>query len=627
MYRTGNQLALDPRTPPLVHPIRESTFFVAQLSQQPHSHHQTLITWYSKVQVLIISLNTSRSKPDHEIAATEAFEAPQLTSRRRSFQPRDNQQAATHCQWPITPRIEAGWSEKDYHLETPDLKEVDLRNLPPAHGKLVSPAVPGGGQKNWYEKKRIRTLVYYVYYAGIIVLLALVVGLSAGLVCRNAYRSEKAASVRAVQADQLGNGKEEGLSSQNPTRSIRIGGTAAEGGAKPTAVAKTAASKDVRATPASTPPDSSAALTKAVLSVPQNSTRPSIAFSPASLSPSPPTSTSTGPNPTGTNTPESLARTFGMSPAFVPNFTLPTTNMTLHSAQSFIEDNWNYSSGVSKFVGFVPDPFGDPASYQALENGTVVARDNQTMVLSLEYPKGSMGGADAIPGGAASMMFNVFGEGVGVERSIMSYKVAFSKDFDFVNGGKLPGMYGGSGFCSGGQRTDGCFSARLMWRSNGTGEVYTYIPVYDGMTTGGLGASNITLGNTTLGKRESDLERRAFGLSLGHSTFNFSTTGWNEVTQVIALNTDPGAVGPANGYLAMYHNGNLAFERADIVYRLNSSVLINQFFFSSFFGGSGSSFWASKGGFSYFKDFKFYSGNKLSTVKGNFVTATLPANQ
>lgn len=54
---------------------------------------------------------------------------------------------------------------------------------------------------------------------------------------------------------------------------------------------------------------------------------------------------------------------------------------------------------------------------------------------------------------------------------------------------------------------------------------------------------------------------------------------WNEITQVVILNSDPGRVGPANGYLAMYHNGRLAFERTDMVYRTNSSVGISQLFF------------------------------------------------
>ena len=30
--------------------------------------------------------------------------------------------------------------------------------------------------------------------------------------------------------------------------------------------------------------------------------------------------------------------------------------------------------------------------------------------------------------------------------------------------------------CSGGRRDNGCFSARFMWRREGAGEIYTYLP-------------------------------------------------------------------------------------------------------------------------------------------------------
>jgi hypothetical protein len=60
------------------------------------------------------------------------------------------------------------------------------------------------------------------------------------------------------------------------------------------------------------------------------------------------------------------------------------------------------------------------------------------------------------------------------------YQVLFEPGFEFVKGGKLPGIYGGSSGCGGGADAAelGCFSARLMWRANGDGEVYLYAP-YD----------------------------------------------------------------------------------------------------------------------------------------------------
>lgn len=53
----------------------------------------------------------------------------------------------------------------------------------------------------------------------------------------------------------------------------------------------------------------------------------------------------------------------------------------------------------------------------------------------------------------------------------LGYSVFFPVDFDFVKGGKLPGLYGGTRGCSGGNPAVDCWSTRLMWRSDGKGEV------------------------------------------------------------------------------------------------------------------------------------------------------------
>jgi hypothetical protein len=57
---------------------------------------------------------------------------------------------------------------------------------------------------------------------------------------------------------------------------------------------------------------------------------------------------------------------------------------------------------------------------------------------------------------------------------LLSYEIAFEAGFDWVKGGKLPGLRGGlnSTGCSGGNQANGqdCFSFRVMWRENGSGE-------------------------------------------------------------------------------------------------------------------------------------------------------------
>jgi len=54
--------------------------------------------------------------------------------------------------------------------------------------------------------------------------------------------------------------------------------------------------------------------------------------------------------------------------------------------------------------------------------------------------------------------------------------VRFSPDFEWVKGGKLPGLSGGPKNVTGGRPANGRngFSCRLMWREDGHGEAYVY---------------------------------------------------------------------------------------------------------------------------------------------------------
>ncbi len=71
----------------------------------------------------------------------------------------------------------------------------------------------------------------------------------------------------------------------------------------------------------------------------------------------------------------------------------------------------------------------------------------------------------------------------GAKEVLFSYSVFFKSGFQFQKGGKMPGLYGGTSLamaksCSGGRQhnRDECFSVRLMWRTNGMGELYNYYP-------------------------------------------------------------------------------------------------------------------------------------------------------
>jgi hypothetical protein len=94
--------------------------------------------------------------------------------------------------------------------------------------------------------------------------------------------------------------------------------------------------------------------------------------------------------------------------------------------------------------------------------------------ITVRYPAGSVnpGAADS-PVGGAQFYANPLGADLVFANNVsLEYSVYFPVDFDFVQGGKLPGIYGGHESCSGGDDALDCFSTRMMWRRDGMGELY-----------------------------------------------------------------------------------------------------------------------------------------------------------
>jgi len=138
------------------------------------------------------------------------------------------------------------------------------------------------------------------------------------------------------------------------------------------------------------------------------------------------------------------------------------------------------------------------------------------------------------------------------------YYVRFQPGFQFVKGGKLPGLFGGTAG-SGGEHRENGFSTRFMWRAGGAGEVYAYLP-----------------------------EQAGYGDSLGRGSWTFRTGEWNEIAQRVELNSP----GKADGTVAVTLNGSEVFRQSGLIYRSAPDLHIDGVFFSTFFGGEDST-WAS----------------------------------
>jgi hypothetical protein len=121
---------------------------------------------------------------------------------------------------------------------------------------------------------------------------------------------------------------------------------------------------------------------------------------------------------------------------------------------------------------------GIPAKASATSKATVAAAadsflpqwDNASAAMRLFYPEGSINPKNEPKGGAE---FYATPLDISDARSVtLQYSAFFPADFDWVLGGKMPGLYGGHPGCSGGNAALDCFSTRLMWRHGGAGELY-----------------------------------------------------------------------------------------------------------------------------------------------------------
>lgn len=187
-----------------------------------------------------------------------------------------------------------------------------------------------------------------------------------------------------------------------------------------------------------------------------------------------------------------------------------------------------------------------------------VRRDPQFgQVLRVHYPEGSasptVSEEEGAPVGGAQLYLEPR-SGVPADRLHLRYYVRFPRGFDYVKGGKLPGLYGGT--VTGGRRspdgTDG-FSTRFMWRRNGEGEVYAYLAT-------------------------SEEE----GTSLGRGSWRFRPGEWQLIEQEVSLN-EPGR---PDGRIRVWLDGREVLDESNLVFRTVDTLKIEGLFFSTFFGGS-----------------------------------------
>jgi len=214
--------------------------------------------------------------------------------------------------------------------------------------------------------------------------------------------------------------------------------------------------------------------------------------------------------------------------------------------------------------------------------------------LVANYPAGTV--KLAAPGHGYSFYSAGDKDGVyvqGAKEVMFSYSVFFESGFDFVKGGKLPGVYGGTSLetaksCSGGRQDsrDECFSARLMWRTNGMGELYNYYPTAVYGNSGYCSTGPMSKCDTT------------FGDSIGRGAFTFPTGEWTTVAMRLKLND----ANVANGEQELFVNGQSVLKIDSLMISVNAQTKIYGIMAQTFFGGSDASWASPKDQSAWFKD-------------------------
>jgi len=251
-----------------------------------------------------------------------------------------------------------------------------------------------------------------------------------------------------------------------------------------------------------------------------------------------------------------------------------TSSLTKSIFPQTTKAQWSTAPGVASETKKLSDATLNPTHKSSTPYTYENAPDGK-LSLKATYPKGSYKPAAEPAGG-----FSFYAHGPSevdltkAKEAVFAYSVMFPEGFVWVKGGKLPGFYGGDSeeesiSCSGGRRDTACFSSRMMWRSEGKGELYTYLPP-------GLS------GNTNFCNDPASDCNPTYGASIGRGSFQFTPGEWTTMSQRLKLN-DPDE---ANGEIEISIGGVSTINVRGVTIRHNEEGRIRGLQMQTFFGGS-----------------------------------------
>jgi hypothetical protein len=245
------------------------------------------------------------------------------------------------------------------------------------------------------------------------------------------------------------------------------------------------------------------------------------------------------------------------------------------------DPNWN---GGAKGVEAALLALGALPMY-GQDHASVIKDPEHGDTIKVVYPVGSGSSACVDEKSCSSAGGFVFRaplpDGGNIKSALLSYWVKFDTGFDWVKGGKLPGLCGGE-CATGGREVDpDRFSIRYMWRGGPAAEVYAYL---------------------------TNPPNPGYGLDLGVGSWRWEADGkWHQIQLELILNTGNAKDGIIRVWYDQPTTAKPNFEQKNLTYydRVKFPNLgIDKLIFSTFHGGHDASWSPRKESTAYFADFQ-----------------------
>ncbi len=288
---------------------------------------------------------------------------------------------------------------------------------------------------------------------------------------------------------------------------------------------------------------------------------------------------------------------------------LATISVEPAMAKTIYFNNFNdLQEGLLSLENFKKE-WNNPLEYPGVGERVFIVKEGWwNKVLAVFYPAGKVG---PVEGGAEWRTY------IGsYEEVILSYKVKFLEGFNFVKGGKLPGLCGGRELITGGKVATGTngWSVRLMWNGGGKAKAYLYYPDNSGQY--GYGPTfkkdgevvyfypgkwhqiKIRIKMNTI-KKPCEVKTKPVEKVVKKAQSHFRVE-----FEFDRESNEAKGCGNRDGILQCWLDGDLCLNLQNIRYRDIEDLKINFFHFSTFFGG-GTSDWAPiKNEVVFFDDFR-----------------------